>query len=219
MGLTMYYENTIYPLQDKILSIIDSLNTSFYLTGGTALSRFYFNHRYSDDIALFVNNDNNFQDYLKFILQAIAGHNIKYIVEKKDESFCRLTIENILKVDFVNDVPAYYGSIMIKTTGPYSKIDNPMNILANKITAFFDRGEPKDISDIWIISKNITIDWKEILTAVNSKAAGLNAPLLAKKIDEFDVVALEKIKWIKKFSIEEFKKDKENIINGILKIK
>ncbi len=30
------------------------LETPFYLTGGTALSRHYFNHRYSDDIVLFV---------------------------------------------------------------------------------------------------------------------------------------------------------------------
>jgi len=30
--------------------------TPFYLTGGTALSRGYFNHRYSDDLDLFVNN-------------------------------------------------------------------------------------------------------------------------------------------------------------------
>jgi predicted nucleotidyltransferase component of viral defense system len=32
-----------------------------------------------------------------------------------------------------------------------------MNILANKITAFNDREEAKDISDIWIISK--ILEW------------------------------------------------------------
>ena len=34
-----YYQNSIYPFQDKILEIVDRANVDFYLTGGTALSR------------------------------------------------------------------------------------------------------------------------------------------------------------------------------------
>jgi membrane protease subunit (stomatin/prohibitin family) len=82
---------------------------------------------------------------------------MKYTVEKRDDSFCRMTVEDILKLDFVNDVPFYYGAVELRTSGPFSKIDNPMNILANKITAFNDREEAKDISDIWIISK--ILEW------------------------------------------------------------
>ena len=152
-------------------------------------------------------------------MMTIAKNGIKYIVEKKDEMFCRLIIEDILKVDFVNDVPAYYGVVELRSDGPYTRIDNPMNILANKITSFYDREEPKDIVDIWIIAKNLPVDWKEIFTAVNSKAAGLNVPLFAKKIEEFDIVGLEKIKWIKRPSDKEFKKDIEKINESILKIK
>jgi predicted nucleotidyltransferase component of viral defense system len=33
----------------------------FYLTGGTALSRAYLNHRYSDDLDFFVNAVNDFE--------------------------------------------------------------------------------------------------------------------------------------------------------------
>jgi len=39
------------------MSIIRKLNTPFFLTGGTALSRHYYNHRYSDDLDLFVLSD------------------------------------------------------------------------------------------------------------------------------------------------------------------
>ncbi len=215
----MSYENTLYPLQDKVLSLIDSLGTSFYLTGGTALSRFHFKHRYSDDLDFFVNNDLKFRDYIKMIIQSIAGHGLKYIVEKKDESFCRLTIEELLKVDFVNDVPAYHGAVELRASGPYSKIDNPMNILANKITAFSDRDEPKDISDIWIISKKLPVDWKSIFTSADSKAAGINAPLIAKKIEEYNLAGLDRVKWISRPSNEEFKKDMDKVVEGILRIK
>ena len=38
-----YYVNVLYPLQDRAISVFR--NTPFYLSGGTALSRGYFNHR------------------------------------------------------------------------------------------------------------------------------------------------------------------------------
>lgn len=45
-----YYEESLYRLQNGVLNTVKSLNTPFYLTGGTALSRGYYNHRYSDDL-------------------------------------------------------------------------------------------------------------------------------------------------------------------------
>jgi len=214
----MYYENTLYPLQDKVLGLVDGLGASFYLTGGTALSRFYFNHRYSDDLDFFLNDDPNFQTGVKRIINAISGSGLKQIVEKKEESFCRLTVEGILKLDFVNDVPFYHGAVEIRPSGPFSRIDNPMNILANKITAFSDREEPKDISDIWIISKMLSVDWKEIFTAADSKAAGLCAPFIAEKIEEFNLKTLDKVKWVQRPSDEIFKADMEKVISDILRL-
>lgn len=51
-----YYRDQLYPLQDKVLYCIDKINTPFYLTGGTALSRCYLDHRYSDDLDFFQNH-------------------------------------------------------------------------------------------------------------------------------------------------------------------
>jgi predicted nucleotidyltransferase component of viral defense system len=45
----------LYAFQDELLKIVRAQNLDFYLTGGTALSRVYLNHRYSDDLDLFVN--------------------------------------------------------------------------------------------------------------------------------------------------------------------
>jgi predicted nucleotidyltransferase component of viral defense system len=55
-----YYIRKLYPLQDKILRIVASTKNNFYLTGGTALSRFYLNHRFSDDLVFFVNGESDF---------------------------------------------------------------------------------------------------------------------------------------------------------------
>ena len=57
-----YYLNSLYPLQDRALKSIEKINQTFYLTGGTAISRIYLHHRFSDDLDLFVNRHPNFQN-------------------------------------------------------------------------------------------------------------------------------------------------------------
>ncbi len=45
--------NKIFLKQEKILKIVFSFDNSFYLTGGTALNRFYFPYRISEDLEIF----------------------------------------------------------------------------------------------------------------------------------------------------------------------
>ena len=44
----------LYDFQDQALALVREVDTEFYLTGGTAASRGYLAHRYSDDLDLFV---------------------------------------------------------------------------------------------------------------------------------------------------------------------
>jgi len=53
-----YYDKLLYPLQDKVIPAFQ--DSPFYLTDGTALSRGYYNHRYSDDLDYFVNDHPDF---------------------------------------------------------------------------------------------------------------------------------------------------------------
>ncbi len=46
------------------------METGFYLTGGTALGRVPLRHRYSEDLALFVNDDHLFQVWAARLLDA-----------------------------------------------------------------------------------------------------------------------------------------------------
>ena len=55
-----FYFHHLYPFQDQVLKILIPIDMKFYLTGGTALSRGYLNHRFSDDLDFFVNDDPNF---------------------------------------------------------------------------------------------------------------------------------------------------------------
>lgn len=39
--------SALYALQDEVLALLAPIDQGFYLTGGTALGRGYFEHRYS----------------------------------------------------------------------------------------------------------------------------------------------------------------------------
>jgi len=57
------YRN-LYKAQNSILELMEKIDTPFYLTGGTALSRFYRNHRYSLDLDFLVNANNRLAEYI-----------------------------------------------------------------------------------------------------------------------------------------------------------
>ena len=61
MNLSVPGYNKLYKLQDEVMGIIKGQLGEFYLTGGTALGRFYLNHRYSDDLDFFLNHQPDFE--------------------------------------------------------------------------------------------------------------------------------------------------------------
>lgn len=147
--------NKLYLLQDKFLSWWVTLRLPFYLTGGTALGRFYLNHRYSEDLDFFINADTHYLDYVSELKKKITSRftvNIQQSLFSDD--FTRFFIsedETHLKIELVNDVGYYAGK---PTVYRYGQIDTPVNILANKLTALVGRDEPKDIFDIIQLSVN-----------------------------------------------------------------
>lgn len=108
-----YYFDVLYPFQDQVLRLITRLDTGFHLSGGTAASRGYLHHRYSDDLDLFVNDDERFGLWAERIVQALARSGAwETSVLLRQERFFRLSLAAegaILKVELVNDVPSRVG--------------------------------------------------------------------------------------------------------------
>ena len=67
----------LYLLQDEVLALVASLDNIFYLTGGTALHRYYFNARYSDDLDFFVTNDMSFNEDVESVIGELREQNYK----------------------------------------------------------------------------------------------------------------------------------------------
>jgi len=187
----------LYHLQDRVMDELFALDNSFYLTGGTALHRFYYNLRYSDDLDFFTYADPLFRESIIEILQAFKDKGIyyRYIVESKD--FHRFMIEGSLQVDFVNDRVYRKGK---STLINGYKIDNKTNILANKVTAILGRDEAKDIFDLFTFAYYEAFDWGETLIIANQKSPIAKDELIY-RIKSFPLSWLEKIKIIQGIEI------------------
>lgn len=67
-----YYFEVLYPFQDRVLRILNALDTGFYLGGGTAASRGYLQHRFSDDLDFFVNDDARFRLWTARVIERLT---------------------------------------------------------------------------------------------------------------------------------------------------
>jgi predicted nucleotidyltransferase component of viral defense system len=73
MNLYVPDYKSLYLLQDKALEVLKGHISPFYLTGGTALGRYYLDHRFSDDLDFFVNRDPGFKQGVNRIYKQVTG--------------------------------------------------------------------------------------------------------------------------------------------------
>jgi len=185
----------LYQIQDKILLALKSVLSSFYLTGGTALGRFYLNHRYSEDLDFFINNSDTFHVSVKNIEKVL---NDKFSLLRQQsivyDDFARYYIEeegDVLKIEFVNDI-AYRSGVPNRYR--YGLVDTPLNILTNKLTAITGRDEPKDVFDIYALADHYMFNWLEVFNEARNKAI-INEIDVEQRIKSFPVILFQKADW------------------------
>ena len=204
----------LYHLQDEILKVIFQEDTEFYLTGGTCLNRFYFEKRYSDDLDLFTHFSDTFAYSAREIINRItdADFTIKKQVDSKD--FIRIHVSRndvLLQIDFVNDRVKRFGDFCHQQG---YKLDNPLNILSNKITAVIGRDNPKDIFDIYLITQNTSFQWCDILAQAKEKLHFQKEDLLY-RLKTFPSSLLKKLNTIDDHFLNDFDRNFEAVINDI----
>jgi Nucleotidyl transferase AbiEii toxin, Type IV TA system len=213
-----YYLARLYPFQDRVLSVIGDNGTGFYLTGGTAASRGFLNHRFSDDLDLFVNDDPQFALWTERIIASLAAvDDWRTEVNLRDERFVRLLLvqpEITLKVEMVNDVPNRVGRV---TEHPVlGRLDTPENILANKISALIDRQEPKDLADIWGFCSRLGLSIHEALEGARGKAAGLFPADVARLVLTASEDDWQVIRWYEGPTTDQFLADLRELGESLL---
>ena len=168
-------------LQQRVLEFFfeEPIGQNYFLTGGTALSGFYFHHRESIDLDLFTFEDIEIEPVtqvfdgiakkLKLSLDhrvATEGYHKFFLTGKKDE----------LKIDLVREQKVHFGDI--KTIGKI-RVDSIENIGSNKITAIFGRKEAKDFIDLYFILQKQLSTFHKLLMDAKKKDLGLSEFYLA----------------------------------------
>jgi len=193
-----WFEEVLYPLQDEALAVAASVDTGFYLTGGTALGRVHLRHRYSEDLDLFVNDDDRFQVWAERLLDTWrAEARWTLSIQRRDPRFLRALLargDAQLKIEFVNDVRGRVG-VPARHAG-FGLVDTPENILANKVTALLDRQEPKDFADVWGLCRRGGLVLRDALAGASSKAVGVFAADVARVLLGVTADDWRLVRWI-----------------------
>lgn len=166
-------------LQGVLIKHISStpLKDSFFLTGGTALSAFYLQHRYSEDLDFFTEIPDAVGNVLPYLELVKKDMPIQIEARRTFNTFTELVItsdetkEKVL-LHFAQDSPyRLKPTIFNKDYGIY--IDNLLDISCNKFSALFDRHDMKDFVDIYFIDKE-EIRFENIYSNAKKKHLGLD---------------------------------------------
>jgi predicted nucleotidyltransferase component of viral defense system len=201
----------LYQLQDKVLDIVFTTESIFYLTGGTCLCRFYNEKRYSDDLDFFTHINDDFGRAVKNIKKALSKK-LTIEVEVSSKDFIRFKVDGFLQIDFVNDRVMRYKKTIHLNNGYI--IDNCENILANKITAIIGRDSPKDIFDLYLIDRFYDYRWSSILKIAHKKASFSNHDLII-RLRTFPLYLLKNITLTDNNFLDNFENEYKLVINKI----
>ena len=216
-----FYEESLYPMQDGVMNIIRQCGVRFYLTGGTALSRGYYSHRYSDDLDFFVNDDDDYAGQVKEVLARLKDNGFSWDTESdfiSSESFTSLKVrwgrsDAMLKLDFVNDVSAHFGEL--SKTSVYYRTDSIRNMLANKLTAIF-RFAAKDVADIREIAMRAEVIWAQAIHDARQKEVGIELYHVSSILSGMPKSEFDGIHWVRKPEWADFKADLDRIAFDML---
>jgi predicted nucleotidyltransferase component of viral defense system len=214
-------------LSDNQIKILEAISKDrdicqiFYLTGGTALAEYYLQHRLSEDLDFFSEEE--------FDIQAISiffAKNKKLLgIEKVDiqQSFNRNLIFLYLKDDVIKTEFTYFPFPRIEQKIKRNKlfVDSLEDIAINKLFTIYQKPRSRDFIDLYLIIQKtgwkieslikkakIKFDWHIDYLQLGSKF------LLAKTVKDYPrmILKLENEEW-QKFFIDEAKSFSGKIID------
>lgn len=145
----------------KLLSQEKSICANFYLTGGTALAEFYLQHRLSEDLDFFSEQEFDPQSIsviLKKIKTAAGIIKLEYQQSFNRNLFFLHTATDILKTEFT-----YFPFTRIEQKQKIGElfIDSLVDIATNKLFTIYQNPRARDFIDLYLILKHasaLTID-------------------------------------------------------------
>jgi predicted nucleotidyltransferase component of viral defense system len=203
------------PLQNSFLIEFFRLTQDFYFTGGTALSAVYLQHRYSEDIDLFTQDDYAFQRADDLTNEASAKLDLACIAVRITSYFKHFRIgpiENPLTLHFSKDYsphtkpPSRFGEVFV---------DSIEDITTNKICVALGRTEIKDLVDLYFLDK-AGYSIANYFDLAKQKDGGLAYETLAYTLSQFQILKIPSF-MIKSLAVDELEQYRETTIEWLLR--
>jgi len=169
--------------QKEILGIISKdklICRNFYLTGGTALAEFYLQHRLSEDLDFFSENEFEPQDISVFWARIKKIAKIKKV--EYQQSFNRnLFFLDLIDGDNIKTEFTYFPFIRIEKKEKIGDlyVDSLLDIAVNKVFTIYQNPRSRDFIDLYFILekyKNLSLD--DLVTKAQIKFDNYIDPIL-----------------------------------------
>lgn len=214
---------TLTATQKAILTILSgepTITDTFYLTGGTVLSAFYYHHRESEDIDLFTRHPFD-QDFIRAWMRKqehAHGWHLTYRQVFERQTYEIAWKNHVGKIEFVHyDFPQLehstltYRNFMIDTLG---------DIATNKLLTISQRTTTKDFVDLYFLLQK-DFSWWDLMRSVEKKFGieidRIYLASLLTKVEELETLPVMK----KKLTLEQlqrfFRKEAKRLASPLLK--
>lgn len=153
-------DNLLIPNQYQLLERASQkgyIADQFYLTGGTALSYFYFKHRFSEDLDFFSEKGYNIDLLLKWA--GYASRQLKAVrleretLRGQDIFYFYFGDSSFVKVDFAFFPFAHFGEFLKFNDLRVSSIED---IALNKLQAIVSRKRSRDFVDLFFCLRKLS---------------------------------------------------------------
>lgn len=179
-------------LQLKILKSFAGLTDqeAFYLTGGTALSAFFLQHRRSRDLDFFTATEEVISLFSRKLELSLTKEGLQVGRLRGLQSFVEITVNSDKEqtlIHFALDSPFRFEEPFLSEEIPGLKIDSLIDMATNKLLALFGRAALRDFIDVYFLCQE-RFKKDELLRKCSQKDAGFDLYWLGvamEKIDEF----------------------------------
>ena len=172
--------NVLTPLQHRVLVTLFAngfADRGYHFTGGTALSAFYLQHRYSDDLDFFTRKRGLLEEDFRHCNAILTSIGIVIASQDITEDYARLFVypedqrDDALKIEFARDVPAMMAPPDIHNG---IVVDSFEDIAVNKVCTILSRTESKDFCDLYFILNESHYGLDYLISRAREKEAALD---------------------------------------------
>lgn len=196
-------------IQKRILGHLKDIPEldAFYLTGGTALSRFYLGHRKSDDLDFFTTEEELLQPVSLKIEDALRKTGADVERKRGFRSFVELTVSVPPESTIIHlalDSPYRLDPTITADEFPGLRIDSLRDLASNKLLSLFGRAALRDFVDVFFLAKE-RFAKNDLILMAKKKDPGFDLYWLGtafERIHEFSADSPEMLLLVKPCSME-----------------